>query len=186
MEHPPAHHHFHLQLSYSHFWVWLDTALTHKGINNEFIMMSIPCCNRNAYSMYSKALLANAATSALRLHQRLPRVAMTREFFGQLFMEDSAHYLLYSMMFLYSAPITCTILQHGVLMPRLITSSFHLQGFCCPYSSLPFSTSPAAPWKWLRYSIELEQFVGQEAWMSNNVLKVRKIGLIVALWDSLW
>ena len=64
-------------------------------------------CNRNGYNMYSKALLANAATSALRLHQRLPRVALTREFFGQLFIEDSAHYLLYSMTFLYCPPITC-------------------------------------------------------------------------------
>ena len=65
--------------------------------------------------MYSKALLANAATSALRLHQRLPRVQLSREFFGALLIEDSAHYLLYSLVFLYSAPITCKAILRFIL-----------------------------------------------------------------------
>ena len=56
--------------------------------------------------MYYKALMANAATSALRLHQRLPRVQFTREFLAMLFVEDSAHYLLYSFNFIYSGPMT--------------------------------------------------------------------------------
>lgn len=93
--------------------------------------------------MYSKALLANAATSALRLHQRLPRVSFSREFFGQLFIEDSAHYLLYSMMFLYSPPITCKILNiyiiicvlillflfTGVLLPIFLFALLHMASY---------------------------------------------------------
>jgi len=75
-------------------------------------------------SMYYKALMANAATSALRLHQRLPYVQLTREFFGTLFMEDSAHYLMYSLIFLYSGPITL------VLLPILLFAVLHI----CSYS----------------------------------------------------
>jgi len=61
---------------------------------------------------YHKALMSNAATSALRLHQRLPRVAFTREFLATLLLEDSAHYLLYSLLFLYtgSDPVTVALL----------------------------------------------------------------------------
>ena len=56
--------------------------------------------------------MSNAATSALRLHQRIPRVAFTREFLATLLLEDSAHYLLYSVMFLYagSDPVTVALL----------------------------------------------------------------------------
>nr|CAG4641167.1 EOG090X0CJA [Eulimnadia texana] len=61
-------------------------------------------------SAYYKALMANAATSALRLHQRLPGVQFNLQFLGQVFMEDSAHYLLYSLVFLYSAPITLALI----------------------------------------------------------------------------
>jgi hypothetical protein len=40
-----------------------------------------------------KALMANAATSALRLHQRLPQVQFTRQFLFQFLLEDSGTYL---------------------------------------------------------------------------------------------
>lgn len=60
----------------------------------------------NPYSCYQKALVANAATSALRLHQRLPNVRLTREFLGRLLIEDSCHYLFFSLIFLYTYPIT--------------------------------------------------------------------------------
>jgi hypothetical protein len=36
-----------------------------------------------------QALMANAATSALRLHQRLPQVQFTRQFLFQFLLEDS-------------------------------------------------------------------------------------------------
>jgi len=71
-------------------------------------------------AMYWKALQANAATSALRLHQRLPRVQLSREFLGQLFIEDSAHYLMYSLVFLYCSPIT------WVLLPIFLFAVLHI------------------------------------------------------------
>nr|CAG4645783.1 EOG090X0CJA [Lynceus sp. MCZ IZ 141354] len=61
-------------------------------------------------SAYSKVLLSNAATSALRLHQRLPRVQLTRDFFTALLLEDSAHYLMYSLLFLSAAPFTVALI----------------------------------------------------------------------------
>ena len=39
----------------------------------------------NPYNSYYKALMANAATSALRLHQRLPAVQFNRAFLGQYY-----------------------------------------------------------------------------------------------------
>ncbi|CAG2100444.1 unnamed protein product [Medioppia subpectinata] len=50
-------------------------------------------------SVYQKALLASAATSALRLHQRLPPFRLSREFLALLIAEDSAHYLLFAVIF---------------------------------------------------------------------------------------
>ena len=37
----------------------------------------------NPYNSYYKALMATAATSALRLHQRLPQVQFNRQFLGK-------------------------------------------------------------------------------------------------------
>uniref|UniRef100_A0A3B4TYF2 Transmembrane protein 33 n=1 Tax=Seriola dumerili TaxID=41447 RepID=A0A3B4TYF2_SERDU len=50
-----------------------------------------------AANFYQRALLANALTSALRLHQRLPRFQLSRAFLAQALQEDSCHYLLYSL-----------------------------------------------------------------------------------------
>lgn len=63
----------------------------------------------NPYICYQRALISSAATSALRLHQRLPNVQFTREFLGLLLMEDSCHYLMYFLPF-YSYPITLALL----------------------------------------------------------------------------
>nr|SVE74418.1 EOG090X0CJA [Daphnia barbata] len=77
----------------------------------------------SGYNMYYKALLANAATSALRLHQRLPQVQLSREFLGKVFIEDSAHYLLYSMIFFYAPPIT------WVLLPVFFFALLHISSY---------------------------------------------------------
>ena len=45
----------------------------------------------NPHNSYYKALMASAATSALRLHQRLPQVQFNREFLGK------ANYILLSL-----------------------------------------------------------------------------------------
>ncbi|PBC34317.1 Protein Kr-h2 [Apis cerana cerana] len=63
----------------------------------------------NPYNIYYKILMNNAATSALRLHQRVPHVQLNRQFLERLFVEDSCHYLLYSLIFLYTAPVTLVL-----------------------------------------------------------------------------
>ena len=69
------------------------------------------CADRgNPHSSYQRALLSSAATSALRVHQRMPPFQLSKEYFGRLFLEDSAHYLFYSLIFVTSTPLT-SILQ---------------------------------------------------------------------------
>jgi len=74
-------------------------------------------------TFYYRAFIANAATSALRLHQRLPAISLTREFFMQLISEDSCHYLFYSLIFIYCSPITLAIL------PVLLFAVLHFASF---------------------------------------------------------
>jgi len=76
---------------------------------------------------YFKAMMASAATSALRLHQRLPRVQFTREFAAQLILEDSAHYLFFSVIFISgsSSPITMALLP-VLLFAILHSASYSL------------------------------------------------------------
>lgn len=77
-----------------------------------------------SYTCYRRALICNAAVSALRLHQRLPNVRFTREYLGELLSEDSCHYLIYSLMFLYSAyPLSAALIPLG-MFALLHTSSF--------------------------------------------------------------
>ncbi|KAK7576277.1 hypothetical protein V9T40_012563 [Parthenolecanium corni] len=64
----------------------------------------------NPYNAYYRILLANAAVSALRLHQRLPNPSISKEFVIKLFAEDSCHYLLYSLIFLYVTPVSLVLL----------------------------------------------------------------------------
>ncbi|KAF7632827.1 hypothetical protein Mgra_00007758 [Meloidogyne graminicola] len=67
--------------------------------------------------VYTKAFAAVAATNAFRLHQRLKNVNFP--FFSQMFLhelmiEDSAHYLLYCMIFVMSSPITLALLPVSI------------------------------------------------------------------------
>ncbi|KAG7171170.1 Krueppel 2-like [Homarus americanus] len=77
----------------------------------------------NPHSSYQKVLMSNAATSALRLHQRIPSVHLSREFIAQLLMEDSAHYLLYSLIFMYTSPVTM------VLAPIFLFALLHFASY---------------------------------------------------------
>ncbi|CAH2055962.1 unnamed protein product, partial [Iphiclides podalirius] len=81
----------------------------------------------NPISAFYKALLANAATSALRLHQRIaPReIALSREFLARFFLEDSAHYLFYSLIFMNVAP-NLLILTPIFLFALLHAASYSL------------------------------------------------------------
>merc|ERR1712038_1711086 len=83
----------------------------------------LPIFGNHPFSSYYKALMSNAATSALRLHQRLPRVSFTREFAATLFLEDSAHYLIYSIMFLFAEPVTVA------LGPVVLFAVLHLASY---------------------------------------------------------
>ncbi|RWS30353.1 integral membrane protein-like protein, partial [Leptotrombidium deliense] len=75
------------------------------------------------YSCYQKVLVANAATSALRLHQRMPSFQFTRNYIAMLLLEDSAHYMLYSIIFLFNSPITL------VLLPVALFAFLHLTSY---------------------------------------------------------
>ncbi|XP_039264936.1 transmembrane protein 33-like [Styela clava] len=58
---------------------------------------------------FQRAMLSNGVICALRLHQRIPDFRMTRQHFAQMMVEDSAHYLMYSLIFLTSHPITIAL-----------------------------------------------------------------------------
>lgn len=77
----------------------------------------------NPYNSYYKALMANGATSALRLHQRLPQVQFNRQFLSLFLMEDSAHYLFFSIIFIFAAPITL------VLAPVVLFAVLHFASY---------------------------------------------------------
>ena len=91
---------------------------------------------------FVQALMANAATSALRLHQRLPQVQFNRQFLSLFLMEDSAHYLIFSMIFLYAAPITLA------LVPVFLFALLHFAS----------------------YSLTLLDFLGQNSWWGARLM----------------
>ncbi|OQR73156.1 integral membrane protein-like [Tropilaelaps mercedesae] len=80
----------------------------------------------NPFSLYQKALICNGVTSALRLHQRSPTVRLTAEFLGSVLIEDSCHYLIYSMIFLFCPPISMVLLP-PMLFALLHSTQFSLQ-----------------------------------------------------------
>ncbi|KAL4230159.1 Transmembrane protein 33 [Mactra antiquata] len=100
--------------------LWLTRIFT---VISSFLFF-IPIFGGNAYSHYQRALISNAATSALRLHQRLPNFQFSRVFMSVLFAEDSCHYLMYSIIFLNSYPITM------VLVPVFLFALLH----ACTYT----------------------------------------------------
>ncbi|CAD5120294.1 DgyrCDS8869 [Dimorphilus gyrociliatus] len=87
------------------------------------LMYFIPIIGGHPVQHYNKALLAAGATSALRLHQRLPRIQFSREFAGRLFAEDSAHYLFFVLIFMSNSPFTM------VLVPIFLFALLHSAKF---------------------------------------------------------
>jgi len=73
------------------------------------VLFLLPIMGGNPYSWYQRALCAAAASSALRLHQRVPQVQLNLAFLKSLLLEDSAHYLMYCVIFLNSAPLTMAL-----------------------------------------------------------------------------
>ncbi|KAG5899966.1 hypothetical protein JTB14_034537 [Gonioctena quinquepunctata] len=109
----------------------------------------------NAYSYYYKVLIANAAINALRLHQRVGRVTLSREFLSALLTEDSCHYLFYSMIFLYVSPLSL------VLVPILLFCILH----AASYSLTLLDTLGQNSWWGARLLISLVEF------QSLNILR---------------
>ncbi|XP_076049827.1 transmembrane protein 33-containing Krueppel homolog 2 [Oratosquilla oratoria] len=102
----------------------VDTALwATRLLTLVFCLLYLLPIVGNSASSYQKALMSNAATSALRLHQRIPSVQFSREFLAQLLLEDSAHYLLYSVVFMYTSPITM------VLVPVFLFALLHFASY---------------------------------------------------------
>jgi len=95
----------HMQLNKIEAALWLTRIFTVVSS----IVFILPIFGGNPASMYQRALLSNAATSALRLHQRLPNFQLNKEFFGLMFLEDSAHYLFYSLIFVMSQPVSIAV-----------------------------------------------------------------------------
>jgi hypothetical protein len=75
-------------------------------------MFIVPIFGFDLNVLYQKAAMSSAATSALKLHQRMTNVpfAFSREYMAKLFVEDSFHYLLYSMIFMSTQPVTSNFL----------------------------------------------------------------------------
>jgi hypothetical protein len=76
------------------------------------LMYLLPFLRSNSESnvYYTKALISSAVTSGLRLGQRLPPIEFSREFFFTLIREDSAHYLMYSFLFLTGSSMTIVLI----------------------------------------------------------------------------
>lgn len=78
----------------------------------------LPLTNPHYQKMaYTKALATAAATNAFRLHQRLRTVNVpffSQQFLYELMIEDSAHYLLYSIILVMSSPITLALLPISI------------------------------------------------------------------------
>lgn len=102
----------------------------------------LPIFGGSSQSAFYKVLLANAATSALRLHQRLPRIEFTKEFLSLLLVEDSCHYLFFSLIFLYVQPFIM------ILFPVVLFAVLH-------------SAS---------YSLKLLDMLGQNSWWGARLL----------------
>ncbi|XP_076237176.1 transmembrane protein 33-containing Krueppel homolog 2 [Calliopsis andreniformis] len=117
----------------------------------------------NSYNIYYKVLMSSAATSALRLHQRVPRVQLTRQFWEQLFLEDSFHYLFYSLIFLYVAPVTL------VLTPIFLFALMHFAS----YSLVLLDCLGQNSWWGARFIISLVEF------QSRKILRLCALSEII-------
>ncbi|CAF2229810.1 unnamed protein product [Rotaria magnacalcarata] len=83
---------------------------------------------------YTKALLSSAVTSILRLRQRISTFQLSREFLLNLIREDSAHYLMYSLLFLTGSPMTIVLIP--IATYALLHSSSFLSQILTDYPTI--------------------------------------------------
>lgn len=119
----------------------------------------------NPYNIYYKVLMSNAATNALRLHQRMPRVPLNWQYLELLFLEDSFHYLFYSLIFLYAAPVTL------VLTPIFLFALMHFSSYFLVLLDCLGQNS----WWGARLFISLVEF------QSRNILRLCALSEIIYL-----
>lgn len=119
----------------------------------------------NSYNVYYKALISNAATSALRLHQRVSPVQFHGQFLKMLLLEDSCHYFIYSIIYLYVPPITLVLLPI-FLFALLQFSSFSLTLLDCLGQN---------SWWGIRFLISLVEF------QSHQILRLCALSEIIIL-----
>lgn len=110
----------------------------------------------NPTNAYYKVLMANAATSALRLHQRMPRFQFSRDYLQKLLLEDSCHYLLYSLIFLYAYPVLL------IIFPVTLFAVLH----SASYSLTLLDTLGQNSWWGARLLISLVEF------QTRNILRL--------------
>jgi len=110
----------------------------------------------NSQKYFTQVLLANAATSALRLHQRLPRFALTRQFLSLLLIEDSCHYLFFSIIFLYVSPVFL------ILFPVFLFAVLHSSSYSLKLLDILGQNS----WWGARFMISLVEF------QTTNILRL--------------
>lgn len=110
----------------------------------------------NSQKYFTQVLLANAATSALRLHQRLPQFALTREFLSLLLVEDSCHYLFFSIIFLYVSPV------FFILFPVFLFAILHSSSYSLKLLDILGQNS----WWGARFMISLVEF------QTTNILRL--------------
>nr|CDS27250.1 transmembrane protein 33 [Hymenolepis microstoma] len=129
----------------------------------------------NPYSWYQRALIANAATSALRLHQRITRqsdqLRLSQETIATIVSEDSLHYLLYSLMFLWSPPVTVA------LAPIFCFAFLHCLGFTknllTSYGSV---TTPPPSWV-----TRLLNLISKAQGHNENVLRIIAVHEVILM-----
>lgn len=110
----------------------------------------------NPTNAYYKVLMANAATSALRLHQRMPPFKFSRDYLQKLLLEDSCHYLLYSLIFLYAYPVLL------IIFPVTLFAVLH----SASYSLTLLDTLGQNSWWGARLLISLVEF------QTRNILRL--------------
>lgn len=117
--------------------LWLTRLLT---IVFSFLFI-VPLFGYDPNTLFQKAMMSSAATSALKLHQRISNVPfqLSRDYFARLIVEDSFHYLLYSFIFLSISPVTI------VLMPVTAFALLHLSAYSKNILNLAFGAEGGAP-----------------------------------------
>ena len=105
-----------------------------KSLNNLF--QSTFELEMNQY--YYRAIIANGLVCALRLNQRIPQFGLTRHCMGLILQEDSAHYLIYSILFIMIEPVD----GKSKCFFKLKNSAYTIFLDLVKHLKIKFSTSP--------------------------------------------